>query len=264
MNGSSEKLYLKLMAGVGLGLVTLGALSLLVMVQDLRWEQLFVGSLFVAFAVLALIAFVGLIAVVYLLSRRGSFSGTLYKIASGALYLLYRPAVALGRLLAVDRDSIRGSFVQLHNRLAERLPVQVSPDKILLLAPICMQWADCPRKVTVDVTNCVRCGKCRVGKLLDLKDRYGVHVAIATGGTLARKLLKDIRPRAVVAIACERDLVSGLQDTRPLLVIGVTNERPNGPCYNTTVNLELVEQAILRLADKVPSDKYHRESVSAR
>ena len=69
-------------------------------------------------------------------------------------------------------------------------------------------------------------------------------MAIATGGTLARQAVKKVRPKAILAVACERDLTSGIQDVFPLPVIGVLNERPNGPCYNTRVDMKKVETAI--------------------
>jgi hypothetical protein len=45
-------------------------------------------------------------------------------------------------------------------------------------------------------------------------------------------------------VACERDLSSGIQDSYPLPVFGIINRRPNGPCYDTQVDLEKVEQAL--------------------
>ena len=41
-----------------------------------------------------------------------------------------------------------------------------------------------------------------------------------------------------MAIACERDLTSGIQDVYPLPAVGVMNLRPNGPCFNTHVDLD--------------------------
>ena len=67
---------------------------------------------------------------------------------------------------------------------------------------------------------------------------------MVTGGTFARKVIKEKRPEAIVAIACERDLTSGIQDIDILPVIGVVNERPEGPCCNTQVDLHKVEEAI--------------------
>lgn len=67
---------------------------------------------------------------------------------------------------------------------------------------------------------------------------------VASGGTFARKFARELKPKAIVAIACERDLTSGIQDLQKIPVVGVLNERPNGPCYNTTVQLCKVQQAI--------------------
>ena len=75
--------------------------------------------------------------------------------------------------------------------------------------------------------------------LIDMANRMGFHFRVATGGTLARKIAKELRPKMLLAIACERDLTSGIQDVYPLPAAGVLNIRPNGPCYNTTVDLEL-------------------------
>ena len=73
---------------------------------------------------------------------------------------------------------------------------------------------------------------------------YGVQVAIATGGTIARRIVVQARPKRIVAVACERDLSSGIQDTHPLPVFGVINERPNGPCLDTFVSIRRLESAI--------------------
>jgi len=62
---------------------------------------------------------------------------------------------------------------------------------------------------------------------------------------LARRIVLENRPEAIVAVACELDLTSGIQETYPIPVIGILNERPNGSCINTKVDLEKVRNAIL-------------------
>ena len=55
----------------------------------------------------------------------------------------------------------------------------------------------------------------------------GVPVFVATRGQLARRVIRERRPRAVVAVACERDMVSGLHDVAgkvPVLAINGTIE----------------------------------------
>ena len=83
-----------------------------------------------------------------------------------------------------------------------------------------------------------------MGSLLDLRDRYGIQFAIATGGTIARRIVVQTRPRCIVAVACERDLTSGIQDSYPLPVFGVLNQRPCGPCLDTLAPLTALEEVI--------------------
>ncbi len=123
----------------------------------------------------------------------------------------------------------------------------VPASRILLLLPHCLQWHECKVRITFDPYNCVRCGKCPVGALLDLTDRTGVKIAIATGGTLARRHIKESRPLAVVAVACPRDLGQGMLDAGKIPVTGVENSRPLGDCLDTQVDITLVENSIKQL-----------------
>ena len=99
-------------------------------------------------------------------------------------------------------------------------------------------------KITHRVENCKRCGKCRIKDLLGLSEKYGVCMAVATGGTIARRIVIEKRPDLIIAVACERDLTSGIQDTTPLPVYGIFNQRPFGPCLNTQVALDRVESVL--------------------
>ena len=57
-------------------------------------------------------------------------------------------------------------------------------------------------------------------------------------------MVADYKPKAIVAIACERDLTEGILDTSPISVLGILNIRPEGPCKNTRVDLNKVLNAI--------------------
>src|SRR5574341_356597 len=75
-----------------------------------------------------------------------------------------------------------------------------------------------------------------------------VLLPVATGGTLARRRVAEAKPQAIIAVACERDLTSGIQDAYPLPVIGILNDRPFGPCFNTSVDIAKVAEALEFLA----------------
>ncbi len=158
--------------------------------------------------------------------------------------ILFPLALAVGRLLRVSPDAVRGSFIAMNNALVRASAQLIPGDRLLLLLPHCLQSFECPHRVTSEVRNCKLCGKCKISGLIELCDTYGVKMSIATGGTLARRVIVEMRPRAIVGVACERDLTSGIQDAYPIPVIGVLNERPFGPCRDTTVDLNLVEDAV--------------------
>src|SRR2546425_755850 len=72
--------------------------------------------------------------------------------------------------------------------------------------------------------------------------RYGVPGFVATRGQLGRRVIRERRPRAVVAVACERDMMTGLRDVAGKLpVLGLTMRLANGPCRDAMIDLDVME-----------------------
>ncbi|QJB55839.1 DUF116 domain-containing protein [Pseudodesulfovibrio sp. zrk46] len=165
----------------------------------------------------------------------------------GVTVKLFLPLmVLLGKGLGMKKESIMLSFISVNNELVQAEAARYKPEDVLLLMPHCLQNSKCDRRLTYDINNCTRCGKCPIAGLLDLHDKYGVNLAIATGGTIARRIVVQMRPRMIIAVACYRDLASGIQDTYPLPVYGVLNQRPHGPCLDTQVAHYQLEEALHR------------------
>jgi hypothetical protein len=163
----------------------------------------------------------------------------------GVTIKLFLPLMTLlGRVVGIPKQTVRASFIKVNNELVRSEKHRCPADRILLLMPHCIQNSRCKYRLTYDIDNCRRCGECALAGLLDLRDRFGVKLAVATGGTIARRIVVQHRPRLIIAVACERDLASGIQDTYPIPVYGILNSRPFGPCLDTDVALEQVEWAI--------------------
>jgi hypothetical protein len=152
--------------------------------------------------------------------------------------------VLIGRAFGFSREKVRLSFVKVNNELILASGARCTPDKLLALAPHCIQRSDCPHRLTTDVERCARCGRCPVEGLLTLRDSYGFKLSIATGGAIARRIVVELRPKLIIAIACERDLSSGIQDCYPIPVFGLPNERPCGPCRDTLFSLARFEELV--------------------
>lgn len=157
---------------------------------------------------------------------------------------LFPLLVGVGRCFGIGKQEIRRSFVAINNRLVLAEAKKVKPHQLLILLPHCLQNHECNVRITGKVENCKKCGKCRIKDLVTLSETYHVPIAVATGGTLARKIVVEKRPKVIIAVACERDLSSGIQDSYPIPVFGIFNKRPFGPCYDTDVDMELVEKGL--------------------
>jgi len=204
-----------------------------------------------------LILFVELLAVLFVLSIGLSLSATVWYILTDrqmappmratvqSFLLLVLPlATFVGKIAGKSRDDIQASFIAVGNAVAERSVQNLEDDEILVLLPRCMQWADCIHKVTQDVSRCKQCGNCALGDILDAIGERGIHIYVSTGGTQARRFVKEIKPHLIVAVACEREIAEGIRDVRNIPVIGVVNQRPQGPCYNTDVDVDSLKEAI--------------------
>ncbi len=182
--------------------------------------------------------------------------------------VLFPVMLLMGKMVGIPKEKVRQSFVELNNHLIRSNGHRVRPDKLLILLPHCIQNFDCEIKITGNIRNCKGCGKCEIKDLVELSDRYHLKIAVATGGTLARRIVLENRPEAIVAVACELDLTTGIQDTYPIPVIGILNERPNGPCINTKVDIDKVRNAIIDFLEgpnpSGPSGRVDIDSTSQR
>src|ERR671916_86992 len=135
-----------------------------------------------------------------------------FGILAAALFLLGR------------RDWVENASVKVYNALALLRGRKVGKGEMLLLIPRCLS------KETLD-------------GVLGIAGKYRVPVFVATRGQLARRVIRERRPRAVVAVACERDMVSGLHDVAGKIpVLGLTMTLPSGPCKDASVDLGQLER----------------------
>lgn len=160
------------------------------------------------------------------------------------LFFLYPLVIQVGRFLNIAQEKVQRSFIEVSNQLSCNRFRGLKSSQILVLLPHCLQKDECRHKITNNINNCVKCGSCQIGGILSLAERKGVRIEVVTGGTMARRVLERYNPQGVIAVACERDLSSGMLDSFPLPVIGLVNERPNGPCFNTRVDLATLEEIL--------------------
>ena len=127
------------------------------------------------------------------------------------------------------RDWVEHAAIDVYNTLAERRRRRVGKGELLVLIPRCLS-------------------KQALDGVLAIAGRYEVPVFVATRGQLARRVIRERRPRAVVAVACERDMMTGLRDVAGKLpVLGLTMQLPNGPCRDAQLDLGVMDRWVRSL-----------------
>ncbi len=149
--------------------------------------------------------------------------GPLTSGAVGLVNHLLPHAVKWGLRFGISRDKMGNSFIKVSNQLAWAVARKIKAYKsVLILLPRCLRPQD----------------RSEVKKLAE---KLGQKVFTVSGGEAARQRIKEIMPDLIVAIACERDLMSGIQDVSGRIpVLGVPNSRPNGPCKDTSCDISEV------------------------
>lgn len=142
-------------------------------------------------------------------------------------------------------------MMRVFNRLSmARARPGLAPDELLILLPRCL-------------------GKEAMRSAMSVSSRYDVPLFVAARGRYARQMIAMRRPRGVVAVACERDLVSGVGDVASRLpVLGTTLQLGDGPCRNTDFSIDELEtqvRSMLGLSEEqVPKRPTREESRSEK
>jgi len=196
----------------------------LVLPRFQQYGAVYARILTVALAALGLFAlgWYALLAVA-VVSKRLYFRFCLQRRAG--LFLMLFPVVSrVASSIGISRDRLSHSFIEVTNRLAG---TGQREGRVLALLPRCLQ-AELKREIK---------------RMCEEYPDVVVHTT--PGGTEARRVIHECAPKAIIAVACERDLVSGIHDVAPKIpVIGIPNTRPLGPCKDTVIDLERFRRAL--------------------
>lgn len=143
----------------------------------------------------------------------------------GRLFFLLLPLVMhVASALGISKDRLRHSFIRVSNTLTGPVKGQ---GPVLVLFPRCLRPD-------------IRAEAKRV-----CSEFPGALLHTAPGGSEARMIIRRTNPGAIIAVACERDLLTGIQDVAQRIpVIGIPNTRPEGPCTDTVMDIGELRHAL--------------------
>lgn len=198
-----------------------------------RIEQLipFASNLIERFIVVSAFVFLILLLVegISLLKFRKSLFP--YRWREKLLLSLLPKTVWLGAKFGISRDRVGNSFIKVHNLLTKNFTDKLNADRLLVLLPRCLR-------------------KEARNQIISKIDGDAVKILTAGGGEEAREAIMKYQPTFILALACERDLMSGLKDiAEKIPVIAIPNKRPEGPCKNTHISVRELDEALKFITD---------------
>jgi uncharacterized protein len=191
--------------------------------------SLLLGKLILVFIIILFICF--LLTVLSIITKKNLLIG--FRSKKFSITFLTPLILSLGKKCGISYDRMGNSFIKVSNSLLKATRRNISNSKVLILLPRCL---------TKNLQT----------KIKSLAEQYNCSIFTVPGGELARKIIERERPMAVIGVACERDLMSGMQDVHQIPVIGIPNIRPEGPCKNTLVDYNKIEEAICYFLNKKP------------
>ncbi len=236
---SADTAVAVVLALAGLGIILfMGFLFLIWYLITPRLEQ-FHSSLPWIFGGLA-IAFSGFMIVVaasVVFTLRTGKNFLIIKNIHNILVKIIKILQRLGRKFGVSADRVSNSLLKVNNALILASRTFTGKESILLLLPRCLS-----KEVRQKIMKVVEATK--------------IKHATCVGGEEARKQILLQRPEVVVAVACERDLIAGIQDINAALpVIGIPNSRPMGPCTCTELDVDSLSRTLSLLTGKAAENK---------
>lgn len=148
------------------------------------------------------------------------------------LFLLPK-TVWLGAKFGISRDRVGNSFIKVNNFITKSHVPVLNPERLLILLPRCLT-------------------KESRGEIIDKLNGHSFKILTAGGGEEAREAISKYRPMFILALACERDLMSGIKDVAEKIpVLALPNKRPEGPCKNTHVSLGELEDALRFIIERI-------------
>lgn len=146
------------------------------------------------------------------------------------------------------------NFILWMNERLNRLRTLRAPaGNVLLLVPHCLQRSQCEHNILHNLDNCERCGQCDINEIIRMRDELDIQCNLAGGGEEALAAVRHPSVRLVVAVACERELVTGILAAFPTPVLTVPNVRPHGPCRDTEVDNARLRAVLESVIDQSPN-----------
>ena len=163
------------------------------------------------------------------------------KLSGLALHKLEQIATKVG----VEEKELFQLYVETKNRSVIQSFASTPYNERVLLLPQCLRAKDCPAEIGKYGYECQQCGRCSIAKIMQLTKDLGYKgTFIMPGGSLAKKILLELKPKASLGVACFKELVLGSYLCEKMGVIGQGVALLRDGCINTIVDMKALKETL--------------------
>lgn len=157
------------------------------------------------------------------------------KLSSVALQKIEQVATKVG----VEENELLALYVETKNRSMTDSFASTDYSERVVFLPQCLRARDCPAELGKYGYECQQCGRCGISEIVQITKDLGYKGAfILPGGSLAKKILYEMKPKASLGVACSKELVLGSFLCEKMGVIGQGFGLLKDGCINTVVDMQ--------------------------
>lgn len=107
-------------------------------------------------------------------------------------------------------DDAQRLFDRINEVFRERV-LDLDRHDICLFLPHCLRSRSCPAASDDEGIHCEHCGQCVISGFVSAAEDHGFGVFCVPGGSLLEKLVRKHRPKAIIGVACVKEILLGLR-----------------------------------------------------
>lgn len=147
------------------------------------------------------------------------------------------------KMIGLKPENIDHLYVELKNEIHKEAFSKINPKYKIVFLPQCLRKATkCKAKIGEEGYECVKCSKdCKAREIREMAENAGYKIFVVPGGSMVSKIIYKYKPKAVIGVACMKELVMSLEELQlPLHAVELSKDG----CVETDVDIEKVKVAL--------------------
>lgn len=145
------------------------------------------------------------------------------------------------RLVGLKPENIDRLYIEFKNDHYKEKFNAAEPGRKIVFLPQCLRKPNCKAVLDENGYHCMSCSaECKVSAIKARAEGLGYKVFICPGGSMISKIIISHRPKAVLGVACMKEILMAAEDLEQVRIPYLAIELLKSGCVNTDVELEHV------------------------